>query len=105
METNSTILGRGSSMHGKCQAKTVRYVKLLTEGRPSAYSKAHRMARQNDTEELLLSLPASHAASLAVRNLCSRTLSARLSARRYSAAASVQRPSRRRKSARAAGKR
>jgi len=26
METNSTILGRGSSMHGKCQAKTVRYV-------------------------------------------------------------------------------
>jgi len=90
-------------MHGKCQAKTVRYVKLLTEGRASAYSKAHRMARQNDTD--VLSPPASHTASLAVRNRCSRTLSARLSARRYSAAAFVHRPSRRRKSARAAGKR
>ena len=51
-------------MHGKCQAKTVRYVKLLTEGRASAYSKAHRMARQNDTDAL--SPPASRTASLAV---------------------------------------
>src|SRR3989475_2937581 len=89
METTSIIFARGSSMHGKCQAKTVRYVKLLTEGRASAYSKAHRMARQNDTD--VLSPPASHTASLAVRNLCSRALSARLSARRYSAAASLHR--------------
>src|SRR5207244_11944848 len=75
METTSIIFARGSSMHGKCQAKTVRYVKLLTEGRASAYSKAHRMARQNDTDAL--SPPASRTASLAVRNLCSRTLWAR----------------------------
>jgi len=39
-------------MHGKCQAKTVRYVKLLKEGRSSACSKTHPMARQNDTELL-----------------------------------------------------
>src|SRR5438034_10953334 len=103
METTSSIFARGSSMHGKCQAKTVRYVKLLTEGRASAYSKAHRMARQNDTD--VLSPPASHTDSLAVRNLCTRTLSARLTARRYSADASVHLPSRPAKSARAAGKR
>src|SRR6266508_2603 len=49
--------------------------------------------------------PASHAASRAARKVRSRALSARASARRYSTAASVHRPSRRRKSARAAGKR
>src|SRR5438093_203638 len=41
LERRERIFTLGCSMHGKCQAKTARYVQILKAGRWSAYSRAH----------------------------------------------------------------
>ena len=62
-------------------------------------------ARQHDDDSFRSPAAVSHSASRAARNARSRALSTSSSAARYCTAASARRPSRRRKSARAAGNR